>query len=376
MRRTATASLCSIIGLVLSTGSASALSADPATPSSTSAASGKPPAIEHTPLTCVKVREHPLVKAGITASSEIERSRVYFKAHQHPDWYYINMQAGEAPSYLALLPQPLPETKAIDYYVYSLDKVLASSRTADFTPEVTQGACRPDGAPPRGFDRRITIGATKEGQSPIPPGFARAGIIAFVTLGGERIIGSALSPGASGAASSKLLIGAGVVAAGGAAVLVATQLGGDDKVDVTGHWVAQPYRAISRYTAVSGGQCTRSVGTECAEEVTFEMDLTQNATTVAGTGYYRPYCYKCPQTNNCSTFSFPLTGSVADGIVRISGPGYAQFLCSDTITGTLEGDMLDLTPTSESKTITIPSTACAETRVATCSGPIRFARSR
>ncbi len=139
-----------------------------------------PPEIVHDPLRCVREREFPRVDASVTAATDLKRARVYFKAHQHPDWYYVDMRMAEGPHYLTLLPQPLPETKHVDYYVQALDSSVQSTQTDTYEPEVNRDRCRLRKTPAWRWPLEIILGGTKEGQSPIPPGFGMKGIVSFV----------------------------------------------------------------------------------------------------------------------------------------------------------------------------------------------------
>ena len=178
----------------------------------------KLPDIAHDPLACVVDEQNPEIAAGVTSPAEVKRSRVYFKAHQHPDWYYIDMKALEIPDYLALLPQPLPGTKQIDYYVHALDTTLQTAQTPQYEPTVTRDeSCkrRPAKATP-GMQDEIVVGGTTADQPPIPPGFSPKGIIAFVTVVGAMITGAAL---ASGGAAAGVGVGASAGAGGGLSAL-------------------------------------------------------------------------------------------------------------------------------------------------------------
>jgi hypothetical protein len=179
------------------------------------------PDIAHDPLECVVPEVNPEVAAGVTSQKEVKRSRVYFKAHQHPDWYYIDMRALEIPDYLALLPQPLPGTDQLDYYVHALDTTLQTSQTPQYDPEVIEGTdCerRPSAALP-GMENELVVGGTVEGQAPVPPGFSPRGIIAFVTAAGVMLTGAALASGGGAAGGAA---GAGAAAGGGGGMSAAT----------------------------------------------------------------------------------------------------------------------------------------------------------
>jgi hypothetical protein len=179
-----------------------------------------PPQIGHTPMTCLPAAGNPVAAADVTAQAPVQKSRVYFKAHQYPDWYYIDMKAPSQPHYYGLLPEPLPETQKIDYYIHAFDTSLQTSRTDQYEPVVLPNGCpesRPAGpGPAPGSESQIIVGGTKEGQAAIPPGFSPKGIIAFITVAGALISGAALL-GASSAAggSTAAASGAGAAAAGG-----------------------------------------------------------------------------------------------------------------------------------------------------------------
>jgi len=120
-----------------------------------------------------------VVVADVTAPAKVQKSRVYFKAHQFPDWYYIDMKAANRPHYQALLPQPLPETQKVDYYIHALEHHAPDHRTDQYEPAVSKGGCRRnERAAAAEVDaqeaNQIVIGGTREGQPPIPPGSARS----------------------------------------------------------------------------------------------------------------------------------------------------------------------------------------------------------
>jgi hypothetical protein len=180
----------------------------PATPLARAAAPASPtPTISHDPLACLAADQNPLVLADITAQAQVHKSRVYFKAHQFPDWYYVDMKVPNQPHYQALLPQPLPDTERVDYYIHALDTTLETARTDQYEPEVRKAGCRKDErAAAAQVDpqdaTQLVIGGTKEGQPPIPPGFSKKGIFAFVAVTGAVVTGAALAAAATTTAAA------------------------------------------------------------------------------------------------------------------------------------------------------------------------------
>ncbi len=186
------------------------------------------PSVTHAPLECILPESYPQIEASITSPRVVARTRVYFKAHQHPDWYFVDMKAAEAGPFVGLLPRPLPDTQKIDYYVYALDSGFQTSQTPEYDPPV-KAPCRTVGlaAPPA---QGLTIGGTRDGQAPIPPGFNKEGITGFLTAAGVLVsTTSSAAPVTAGAAkvgAGKLLLGAGAAAAATGGVIVATSGGG------------------------------------------------------------------------------------------------------------------------------------------------------
>ena len=183
-----------------------------------------PPAITHRPLQCLLVGQFPLVEAAITARSGLKSVRVYFKAHGFADWYYVDMQVHEEARYLGLLPQPLPNTKQVDYYIGALDAGLRSTQTREFAPTVTSGPCELPKSPLAALvgAAKIILGGTRAGQVPIPPGFSNAAISAFVDASGAVTTGAALTQSGSGT----MVSGAGAGSSSGGTAAEGASAGG------------------------------------------------------------------------------------------------------------------------------------------------------
>jgi PKD repeat protein len=228
-RTTAATALSAFVLAFLPVAPASARADEP-TPS--------PLVIQHDPLACVTTSAAPLVDATITPDRELSKSFVYFRAAGTEDFYYVAM-AGTPPSVEGVLPRPLPETKNIEYYVRATDLSRLSKKTPEYMPPVVDdNVCRTRGKPVAASGAGLTVGLTREGQSPVPPGFDKRDI-AFVVLFSGAVVtlaaalqaagtaGSAAGAGASGTAaasggvSTGVIVGGGVVVAAGAVAIVA-----------------------------------------------------------------------------------------------------------------------------------------------------------
>jgi hypothetical protein len=195
-------------------------------------AAESPLQIDHDPLKCVNTDYAPKVDAAVAPGRDLDKGYVYFRAAGTEDFYYAVMKG--APENLeGVLPRPLPETRAIDYKIRATDVQSLAKEKGEFTPPVVPGnACKVEGAPVGPGGAKLTIGLTREGQNPVPPGFNRKDI-AFVILATGAIVtlaslsaggGAASGAGAAvakGGISKGAIIAGGGAAAAGAAIAIA-----------------------------------------------------------------------------------------------------------------------------------------------------------
>ncbi len=175
--------------------------------------------ISHDPLKCVNTDYAPRVDAAVAPGKDLDKGYVYFKAAGTEDFYYAVMKG--APENLeGVLPRPMPETKAVDYKIRATDVRELAKEIGEFTPPVVPGnACKVKGAPagvPVGKEGAgLTIGLTRDGQAPVPPGFNRRDIAFVILFGGATVtLAAALKPGGTTTASSGAASGSGGAAAG------------------------------------------------------------------------------------------------------------------------------------------------------------------
>jgi len=189
--------------------------------------------IGHDPLGCVTTDMAPLVDAQVTPPPRFDRGYVYFRAAGTEDFYYTPMK-GVPQNLEGVLPRPLPEIKAIDYKVRARDVESLNAETREYTPPVVPGnACKSKGMVVGKDGAGLTIGLTREGQNPVPPGFNRRDIAFVILFSGATVAVAQALQGTSGATTSTAakaggggggktaLIVGGVVAAGAAAAIIA-----------------------------------------------------------------------------------------------------------------------------------------------------------
>jgi hypothetical protein len=199
-------------------------------------ASESPIEIAHDPLACMTPVLAPEVDAGVTPGTDYDRGYVYFRAAGTEDYYYIRM-AGPPETLAGILPRPLPETRAVDYYLRAYDVAQASKRKGDWTPPVVPGTtCKTRGIPVGPAGAGLTVGLTREGQNPRPPGFNEKDIAKVILVSGAVVTlaealkaaqsTAASSGGSGGGISTGAAVAGGVVVAG--AVVAAVAAGDDD----------------------------------------------------------------------------------------------------------------------------------------------------
>jgi hypothetical protein len=191
-----------------------------------------PLSIGHDPLGCVTTDMAPLVDAQVAPPPRFDRGYVYFRAAGTEDFYYTPMK-GVPQNLEGVLPRPLPEIKAIDYKVRARDVESLNAETKEYTPPVVPGnACKSKGMVVGKDGAGLTIGLTREGQNPVPPGFNRRDIKFIILFSGATVALAEALQGTSGATTSTAakagggggktaLIVGGVVVAGAAAAIIA-----------------------------------------------------------------------------------------------------------------------------------------------------------
>lgn len=191
-----------------------------------------PLSIGHDPLGCVTTDMAPLVDAQVAPPPRFDRGYVYFRAAGTEDFYYTPMK-GVPQNLEGVLPRPLPEIKAIDYKVRARDVESFNAETKEYTPPVVPGnACKSKGMVVGKDGAGLTIGLTREGQNPVPPGFNRRDIAFVILFSGATVAVAQALQGTSGSTASTAgkagggggktaLIVGGVVVAGAAAAIIA-----------------------------------------------------------------------------------------------------------------------------------------------------------
>ncbi len=158
-------------------------------------------AIMHDALDCIVNDYFPQVSAELQPTQLVQSGRVYFRAIQYPDFYYVDLVA-TGTGYQATLPKPSQTTNQLVYYIEGVDKEYNPVRSPEYTVDVMDsGTCKrryPAAAYYMGADPSIAVGATVPGAASVPPGFLSAGIGSYISSTGTvsyAVAGTAAAAG-------------------------------------------------------------------------------------------------------------------------------------------------------------------------------------
>jgi hypothetical protein len=103
---------------------------EPQAPSTAAPAAPEATTINHDPIGCFIAGQFPIVDAGIEPAAEVARARVYFKAAQSSDWFYIEMVTEEG-KFLGKMPRPQLAASPIHYYIQATTTTFGESQTPE-----------------------------------------------------------------------------------------------------------------------------------------------------------------------------------------------------------------------------------------------------
>lgn len=165
------------------------------------------PVITKAEVECIAGVPYPVIGASIRSGESIEAAKVYFRAAQGENFYFVEMGA-KAKGYEAVLPVPSDETRRVIYYVEAVSTSFESGRTEEFEAPVRDDC---DEELFAGDDPGIVIYAVAEG-APIPAGFLSTGVSSTVSAAG--VATAVTTGGGLGAgAITGIVIGGGLGAA-------------------------------------------------------------------------------------------------------------------------------------------------------------------
>ena len=160
----------------------------------------QPVQIQHQDVTCVVAGQYPEIDACLEPVEGVARARVYFRAAQTAEWYYVEMKR-EQECFRGTLPRPRSSAGGVDYYVSATDREFAETRTAEYAPSVVDEESDCDGAvAPYVGTASVVVGALS--GTAVPAGFVGGGVLGLgLSTTAVVAIGAGVAGGAAIAAS-------------------------------------------------------------------------------------------------------------------------------------------------------------------------------
>jgi hypothetical protein len=279
--------------------------------------------IDHDALECWPSDQYPILRANVAPLGQVRTAKIYFRAEEFPDFYFVEAAIGPDGRAEAILPLAAPGTERVVYYIEAVGLDYDTSRTTEWMPPVRGSEdCRrrdPMLALFQGDAPKIIVGSVRAGAPLFPLGFQTAGIV---------------SAGAGGGIGA---VAIGSIVAGGAAggVLVATS--GDDTAETTTTIVAgAPTTTVSSAPTTSIPASTTTISSSGPPTTSSAVSTTipgPTTTTSAGpttTTTTAPSTTTTTAPPTTTTTSAPATTTTsrppgADVTVAISAPATVRF---------------------------------------------------
>jgi outer membrane biosynthesis protein TonB len=156
-------------------------------------------AINFDAVTCFVAGEFPLLDAGIEPMPNVARSRVYFRAAQGTNFYYVEMTQDQG-RFFGKLPRPKVEASPITYYLQATTTEFEESQTPEIEAIVVEKKedCGDRKIAAFGPPGEVTVFSAATGASIAPAGFA---------AGGAAIAAGTIAVVAGGAAAAGITAG-------------------------------------------------------------------------------------------------------------------------------------------------------------------------
>jgi hypothetical protein len=156
-------------------------------------------AINFDAVTCFVAGEFPLLDAGIEPTPNVARARVYFRAAQGTNFYYVEMTQ-DVGRFFGKLPRPKVEASPITYYLQATTTEFEESQTPEIEAIVVENKddCGDRKVAAFGPPGEVTVFSAATGASIAPAGFA---------AGGAAIAAGTIAAIAGGAAAAGITAG-------------------------------------------------------------------------------------------------------------------------------------------------------------------------
>ena len=141
--------------------------------------------LSHTPLACVAVGDHAVVRADLEPGTPATSVRVLFRLVGSPEEYYVELRNREGSKYTGILPSPVKEGDTIRYSVVVRGERAEMLRTPQHYAKVTALCPAPKSDAERRAEKNIVVGYSRGDQANFLAGFSCEGVIAKISPTGE-----------------------------------------------------------------------------------------------------------------------------------------------------------------------------------------------
>lgn len=156
------------------------------------------------------------ISATVPPGAIVASARVYFKAAEEKNDYYMEMRKAGEGQYWAVLPVPKPETKEAIYRVAVTDAKGIEGSTSMYKVPVKGDQTPGLNDEEKRYAKNLVIGVTVAGALFQPPGWECTGVVSGITVQGElkpnedcrRLLGVPIAPVVAASAAA---IGSGAI---------------------------------------------------------------------------------------------------------------------------------------------------------------------
>jgi len=160
-------------------------------------------------IACWPADAFPVVAATIEPRGEARTMRVYYRAEQYPDYYYVEAALGREGRAAVAMPRPSAETRSVVYYLEATSPVHSVRTPVRAVPVASSEECHlrdPGVARYTGDNPKILVRPVRADAAPLSPGFQAAGMVVMGKDSDDgRGLGGVLLGAAAGAAGATVI---------------------------------------------------------------------------------------------------------------------------------------------------------------------------
>jgi hypothetical protein len=219
------------------------------------------PIIDHRPVACAVAERFPRMEARFSPADIVAKAQVLFEGATAEEWYAVAMKP-DSGGFSGILPKPKRSLKEFRYYIEVTDKVLRTSRTAEYTTSVVGSASECQGKVVAVTVASAAVALTgPAGAAVVPAGFAATGVVAA----GSGVAGASGASASGGGLSTGVLVAGGLAAAAGGIAVAASSAKSSDTSSASTGTTAPSCPSASELAGTSGGTLTPVGSVVCTQ---------------------------------------------------------------------------------------------------------------